>query len=107
MFNSDLVQPWSAMVPIPAIELIELGMATVGRFLPFSVALPQRAVMLLCMRRESASFRHSRLYMVPLTGKCTGWGSQGGGSSSVSDEGIRRAVGIQPCELRLHPQDRA
>ncbi len=31
MFNSDLVQCWSAMVPIPAIGLIELGMATVGR----------------------------------------------------------------------------
>jgi len=31
MFNSDLVQRWSAMVPIPAIGLIELGMATVGR----------------------------------------------------------------------------
>ncbi len=25
MFNSDLVQRWSAMVPIPAIGLIELG----------------------------------------------------------------------------------
>jgi len=59
MFNSDLVQCWSAMVPIPAIGLIELGMATVGRFLPFSIALRQRAVTLRCMRRESAIFGHS------------------------------------------------
>ena len=59
MFNSDLVQCWSAMVPIPAIGLIELGMATVGRFLPLSAALRQCAMMLQCMRRESATCRLS------------------------------------------------
>jgi hypothetical protein len=32
MFNSDVVQRWSAIVPTPSIGLIELGMATVGRF---------------------------------------------------------------------------
>ena len=58
-------------------------------------------------RRETASFRPSRLCSVSLTGECTRWGSQGDGSSSISDEGIRRAVGIQPGELRLHPQDSA
>jgi hypothetical protein len=30
-----------------------------GRFLPFSAALHHRAVMLQCMRQESATCRHS------------------------------------------------
>jgi hypothetical protein len=55
MFNSDLVQCWSAMVPIPAIGLIELGMATVGRKSPLGgyawISSPER--------RETAIFGHS------------------------------------------------
>jgi hypothetical protein len=33
-----------------------------GRFLPFSEALRQRAVMLQCMRQETANYRHPRLF---------------------------------------------